>query len=474
VTVSATQIKAAEAKGLINVDGLAAACDATGFPFYLACVICDKETDGRNIFGHDKRKLADGTYTTDGVAFSGPPTVNIEVTEERYTEFLKLIASGQKSNGCGPLQLTYRGYHIGPESLTSQGLKAWVPADNMLYGVRLLANTYTAARKQGLSVEKAFWNTAKIYNGGSLSGEAGATYADHAVSLMPVWKAAIGTTDTEEDMGHAVHYPGADRTSQWRGSGGATMPSVNKLLLHTTETAGWPGYPGFQPTLTFNPWQPRGKRWRQHLPINGSASTLQNAGTFRTNRANVCQIEIVAYCDPARRSSSAHISKISADAYHELGEFWAWIHREWGVPLKLYPNWKAYPASYGTSNGIRMSVAQFGAFKGVCGHQHAPGNDHGDPGDLRVAQILSAATEIQEDDMPTAKEIVDEMVNQGPAIGKAIAKGFLSVDNVIVAGKDEPNEANTHQVPATFITGDHDLLVDIRDALEKLATKPTS
>lgn len=192
-------------------------------------------------------------------------------------------------------------------------------------------------------------------------------------------------------MTHATRYPGADQTTQWRGAGGVTMTTVNKLLLHTTESTGWPSYPSFAPTLTFNPWKPRGQRWRQHYPINGSATTLANAGTHRTNRDNVCQIEIVAYCDPAKLSSSAHISNLGTDAYQELGEFLAWIHEEWEVPLTLAPSWKPYPSSYGIDNGVRFTVAQFVSFQGVCGHQHAPQQSHGDPGTLDVDAILAEA-----------------------------------------------------------------------------------
>jgi hypothetical protein len=192
-------------------------------------------------------------------------------------------------------------------------------------------------------------------------------------------------------MTHSTRYPGADRTRQWGGAGGTTMPKVTKLLLHTTESSGWPGYGSFYPTLTFNPWLERGKRWRQHHPINGSASTLANAGSYRTNRANVCQVEIVAFCDNARKSSSAHVSRIPADAYRELGEFLAWLHKEWEVDLYLAKEWPSYPSSYGTGNGVRMTAGEFSSFSGVCGHMHAPGNDHGDPGNLNVRAILDAA-----------------------------------------------------------------------------------
>jgi hypothetical protein len=208
-------------------------------------------------------------------------------------------------------------------------------------------------------------------------------------------------------MSRAVRYPDADTSTQWRGQGGATMPDVDKLLLHTTESTGWPAYPDFQPTLTFNPWKPRGQRWRQHLPINGAASTLQNAGDFRTNRANVCQVEIVAYCDPARSASSAYIDRITDDAYLDLAELLVWLNAEWSVPIKAsrstYPR---YPGSYGPNNGVRMTVQQFGTFAGVVTHMEAPGNQHGDPGDLNIAHIIRLARQLanpEEPSMPTAR-----------------------------------------------------------------------
>lgn len=187
-------------------------------------------------------------------------------------------------------------------------------------------------------------------------------------------------------------YPGADHKHQWGGQGGTTMSHVNKLLLHTTETAGWPGYGSFYPTLTYHPWLDHGQRWRQHHPINGSASTLKNAGSFKTNRANVVQVEIVAYCDLKIASKHGHsVEDIPVDALDELGQFWSWLHQEWHVPLAAAAHWKPYPASAGSRNGVRMSIDDFDDFTGACGHQHAPGNDHGDPGSLDVGAILAAA-----------------------------------------------------------------------------------
>lgn len=239
-------------------------------------------------------------------------------------------------------------------------------------------------------------------------------------------------------MTEARTYPGADR-NQWRGINRPTMPTVDKLLLHTTETMGWPSYDaGIFPTLTFNPWKPRGSRWRQHMNINQAATSLKNVGDYRTNRANVAQIEIVGYSDwklaDTRGHSSAKIGNISDDAYHELAEFYAWLHKEWGTELFLYPKWKPYRypngstsgGSYGIDNGIRMTVAQFGVFKGLCGHMHAPQQNHGDPGELKVGLIVNTARDLAGD---TEQEPQPEMVNVMPAqINIAKAAGMGNVD----------------------------------------------
>jgi hypothetical protein len=189
-------------------------------------------------------------------------------------------------------------------------------------------------------------------------------------------------------------YPGADHSIQWRGNNRPIMPAVDKLLLHTTESSGWPSYPTFSPTFTFNPWEPRGKRWRQHCFVNQAATTLANAGTFRTNRANVCQIEIVAWVDPAHKTSPAFYTRISDDAYLDLSEFYAWLNKEWDTPIRNTLKWKEYPASYGVKNGVRLSVAEFGTYEGLCGHQHAPEQAHGDPSLINVSLILKNAQAI--------------------------------------------------------------------------------
>lgn len=153
-------------KWLTNVEALAAACEREGFPFYLGCTILQKETGGKNIFGHDH-----------GGAFS-ERGVNIEVTEERYRKFRELIKH-QTSNGVGPMQITFKGFF---DQMEQQGLKPWEPADNIAFGISVLHRTW---RSTG-----SFYRAAKAYNGND-------SYAEDAVERAKTWKQRVGTDDVQ-------------------------------------------------------------------------------------------------------------------------------------------------------------------------------------------------------------------------------------------------------------------------------------
>ncbi len=187
-------------------------------------------------------------------------------------------------------------------------------------------------------------------------------------------------------------YPPANHEKQWFGDGNFKMPGVTKLLLHTTETSGWPGYQGgaTAPTLTYNPWT---HEWRQHFPLYGSARALRDpSGTaVRENRDNVVQVEIIAYCDPEQAKKYGHsVKDLDEQALLEIADLVRFLNEKADVPLVAAPAWLPYPQSYGNS-AVRMTGAQYDAFHGVLGHQHASGNSHGDPGALNVNRIMELA-----------------------------------------------------------------------------------
>ncbi|MDF2707064.1 MAG: hypothetical protein K0R62_2716 [Nonomuraea muscovyensis] len=230
--------------------------------------------------------------------------------------------------------------------------------------------------------------------------------------------------------------PGAS-TAYFYGAGqysGSDM-EVNCGVVHTTEGRVLPSYSGGAnaPTVTGVPDIAAKKiRWYQHYDVDESARALANKlGGVQTNTANAFQIELVGTCDDTKKTSWDG-KKAGVDYLHwptapdwalaEVAWLVRWLNDYHAIPLTCVKDWLAYgkdarrpgitPASYGASPA-RMSFAQWQAFKGWCGHQHVPENDHGDPGSMnfaRVIQLAKGETEPpvpQEDDMPTAQEIAD-------------------------------------------------------------------
>lgn len=210
-------------------------------------------------------------------------------------------------------------------------------------------------------------------------------------------------------MTQAIYYPPADRTTQWFGPANAIV-APNKVLWHTTETSGgWPGYGvggGSCPNLTYEPWK---HQWRQHLPLNGTARALANATGYQTNRQGTVQVELS--CTNGWQASAVAAGKavwmFDDQAIKDLADFSRFMHDEWGVPLTTSVAWPAYPTA-----PARLSPAGFTAYRGHCGHMHAPYQDHGDPGGLAVPRFLAIAQGSTppptEDDMPyTQQQIID-------------------------------------------------------------------
>ncbi|MFF9175991.1 hypothetical protein [Streptomyces sp. NPDC014793] len=197
-------------------------------------------------------------------------------------------------------------------------------------------------------------------------------------------------------------YPGAS-TSYWYGSKypGSSMES-NVIVWHTTEGTSLPSYSGGAeaPNFTAKPdFAAQRLVWYQHFDFDSSARALVNAaGGVETNTLNVCQVEIIGTCDAsthAKWTKAGYQHLYTPDlpdwAIRDLAAFAKWAHDNHGVPLTSAVTFKAYPASYGSGNGVRMSASKWNSFTGHCGHQHVPENLHGDPGLLPMGAILARA-----------------------------------------------------------------------------------
>jgi len=210
-------------------------------------------------------------------------------------------------------------------------------------------------------------------------------------------------------------FPGASRANWYQDDFGGDPMQVDAVVLHTTEGSALPGYGGGSsaPNLTAVPDLAAKKlKWYQHFDIETSSRALVNLrGGVETNTLNVCQVELVGTCDPKthakwQKAGQAHVYWPDAPdwALQGIARFLAWMHEEHGVPLSGPKSWPAYPTSYASGGGQRMTAAQWKAFKGVCGHMHVPENVHGDPGAVDFARIVKyAKTELDLGDDTPAK-----------------------------------------------------------------------
>lgn len=146
VPVTPARIAAAKRFGLWNVNDAALACREVGLPFWAACALLEKESNGRNVYGHDQ-----------GGALSGFPH---EVNFGNFQVFRWIVFDKRMmSNGVGPCQITFKGFFT---EMDDRGLQPWVPYDNMLYGFELLRKHHDAA---------GTWEGAgRSYNGQSAYG----------------------------------------------------------------------------------------------------------------------------------------------------------------------------------------------------------------------------------------------------------------------------------------------------------------
>jgi hypothetical protein len=225
-------------------------------------------------------------------------------------------------------------------------------------------------------------------------------------------------------------WPRASRNQLAPEDGGSILDGYpEKGLLHTTETATWPGYgSGYFPHLTVMVGP--GERFyaRQHIPFTRAGRALRNEpGGVQTNRVTRCQVEIVTRADVV---DTYGLHPAMVDGLADLAE---WLRVNWGVPRTCSVTFKPYPSSYGKGNGVRLSPSAWERYAGWLGHQHAPENDHGDPGALDWRPILLQSEEDLTMDDATRAYLDDQfrLVRVGDVQGGAVdTHDFSSLEGV--------------------------------------------
>lgn len=221
-------------------------------------------------------------------------------------------------------------------------------------------------------------------------------------------------------------YPGATQLMNGVGTGSWNQSGPWKLLLHTTESRGVPGYDGGQlaPHLT---WNPVLGRWYQHFPFTRPAESLH---TFDNDM--VIQVEMICYSakNIADQYGGLWVGALTDSQLNQLAGFCRWIMGHLGIP-DVWP--KKQALSYGQANttGFRMSAEIFRAWSGLLGHQHAPyPNTHWDPGAFpwhRFMPLLQPApTPVPGDDM-TVEQFVTGLRAQPGQIDKLVDQGVIGI-----------------------------------------------
>lgn len=234
-------------------------------------------------------------------------------------------------------------------------------------------------------------------------------------------------------------YPGANTTNSWfQDNFGGDAMEVNVVVLHTTEGTTLPDYNGgaVAPNLTAVPdFAAKKLKWYQHFDIDVSSRALVNKpGGVQTNTNNVCQVELVGTCDPAThtkwtKAGYAHIFWPEAPdwALKGVADFLRWMKQNHDVPLIAAKTWLPYPQSGWSGSAARMSFAEWNSFKGVCGHQHVPENDHGDPGAIDISTILALAGGQSLPVEPPKDEDMPNQLEENNAVDASIGEAWVTL-----------------------------------------------
>jgi hypothetical protein len=133
-----------------------------------------------------------------------------------------------------------------------------------------------------------------------------------------------------------------------------------------------------------------------------------------------------------------------------LADYYRPTYARYGIPGRA-PTFLPYPESYGPTP-VRMTPQQFARYEGVCGHQHVPENDHGDPGLFPIGRYLALAflpVPEEDDDMkitdkvpltPLVKRLMGtelDEISVGALLQYAAAAAFVALRAATAEQADE-------------------------------------
>jgi hypothetical protein len=164
-----------------------------------------------------------------------------------------------------------------------------------------------------------------------------------------------------------------------------------KLVWHTTEGTSLPNYGGSAPHFTLDPSD--GRLW-QHIPLDRGARALMAGGP---NFWNTIQVELIGFADTARANAlgvpERAVVNWPVSHYTAIAGLARWIEANFAVPRTCTVEFVDHSSHLGSLDAVKN-------YAGHIGHQHIDGNDHWDPGLLKIDLILGGAVDTDEGGTP--------------------------------------------------------------------------
>ena len=241
-----------------------------------------------------------------------------------------------------------------------------------------------------------------------------------------------------------TYYPGArlklDGTSY-----GSYTSGPYKIVIHTTETPGLPGYRNGEltPHCTYNP---KDRTFVQHQSFDVAVGALRNeAGGVQTNKDSALQLEVICYSAKNIADQQPYrmwVGDLPDTAYEDIAAWCRWVCNKYGVqPSVRMPRPKAL---YGSDSPSRMSFSQWDNYNGICGHFEVPENNHYDPGAMDMVRLVNL---IKEEDMPLTQADADLVVatlkksvvfnTNGVSVDTALGRIYNNVNELTIAHRTD-------------------------------------
>lgn len=181
-------------------------------------------------------------------------------------------------------------------------------------------------------------------------------------------------------------YPLAKRVEGVSDGGEYNDKGPGRGVIHTTEGSYGESLTRWVKDYYHIEYKPLTREWRQNIPFDKAARSLRNprmSPDTETNRNGKVCIQISIH------ARAANASDWSVETEDDLAAFIAWCYLNWGIEPVLPVPFRGSECS-GRNSRCRLSIAEWEAFSGWCGHQHVTENTHWDPGEIDVPSLEEA------------------------------------------------------------------------------------